>query len=366
MSMAFGLLLEKLAYGPDDIRRVLRVTDKITAREGIPTFAAAQHTAKEQTRAARRMVERAAALAPHMVELPPEAVTQATESMVGPIPRKGGRIYRMKAGRGVKFPEARALAGIFSSEPLDQKNLGAVSSVIRGHEMDELGATTRGPSIVTQGTGHGAPSVIFRESNRVATLPEDLRPAGDTMRKMRAGNEAIHLFEPFGLEYGKGRLSRHAIRRLSERLEQKGVRFHGARLGAAENAAATAEQQRQARDQLAMDHDPAAYQAGIKRRDAEHQDRTHRGYAGAREAYDAALAAATNPSEVALASDAYAAAMQSVADNASAFTEKQREQLTRLMKHHNRFREPSPVYPKEYADATIRRLLAAGVDPNDY
>ncbi len=228
MSMAFGLLLEKLAYGPEDIGRVMGAASRrklrappVVVASGAPASAYYGPPAA-QDRKMRRAAAAARASEVPLIEAAPPTVPPEVRAQFAGYDKPG---IMLAPGKYGELPMLEFMYNR-SSGRLDKANRRALSSIIRGHELDELGAAKRSPSLVTAGVGHAAPDVIFREHNRVATLPPELRPAGDVLRTMRRSTgEGDLLLGRFGITYGEGRISRHARRRLQESLERKGVRL---------------------------------------------------------------------------------------------------------------------------------------------
>lgn len=103
--------------------------------------------------------------------------------------------------------------------PRDKKMLNSIST---GHEADEA------MSPVLQGfsqMGHRNPKVILREHNKVTTLPPEHAAVRGVMQGVRqsAGESAV--LKRIGINYGEGqRLSRHAIRRLSDAIDRKATK----------------------------------------------------------------------------------------------------------------------------------------------
>lgn len=90
------------------------------------------------------------------------------------------------------------------------------NSIVRGHEWDELGAPRNNPGLRSE--GHLHPRVIFREHNRVVTLPEEYAPVRNFLTRVRSQQLKN---APAGFTYGQGpRLSRHRIRDLSNQYAQ--------------------------------------------------------------------------------------------------------------------------------------------------
>jgi len=72
--------------------------------------------------------------------------------------------------------------------------------------------------------GHDNPMVILKENNIVSSMPKEFNPVKNNFKKMRrADTTAQDLKEHLGINYGEQRYSRHAIKRMGETLERKGV-----------------------------------------------------------------------------------------------------------------------------------------------
>lgn len=112
-------------------------------------------------------------------------------------------------------------------------------AVVKGHELDELQLQT--PSHVTAAWGHMSPEVLFREHNKIVTMPPDMDPVRRTVQGMRqsSGESAVlneHL-RPFGFTFGEGdRLSPSMREAMRQHLEQAlpDVGTAGAARGAAQ------------------------------------------------------------------------------------------------------------------------------------
>jgi hypothetical protein len=72
---------------------------------------------------------------------------------------------------------------------------------------------------------HANPEVILKENNIIASMPDKFQPVKDFYGKVRNLDTTRPVLEKAlpGFQYGKQRYSRHAIKRLSEILKQKGV-----------------------------------------------------------------------------------------------------------------------------------------------
>jgi hypothetical protein len=140
------------------------------------------------------------------------------------LPRKGDFLRAME-----KHPAVRGMHGIEPQfvKPIEalKKNpeaRRALEGIVKGHELEELAKAPRGFA------GPHAAGVLPVEHNILATLPETAKPAGDFMRNLRKAVGENEIFEaatmrPGGksLVYGEGpRLSRHAVKRVGERMKQ--------------------------------------------------------------------------------------------------------------------------------------------------
>ena len=77
----------------------------------------------------------------------------------------------------------------------------------------------------TSAGAHADPEVILRESNAIATMPKEHSAVQDlysSLRQMDGSAPTLSMGIP-GFEYGKQRLSRHAIKRMRQILEEKGL-----------------------------------------------------------------------------------------------------------------------------------------------
>lgn len=140
-------------------------------------------------------------------------------------------------GRG-STKQQLALGGLrLPSGPIvpaaQQKMFHAVS---KGHELDESAVPF---ALGAKAFGHNSPDVLFREHNRLVTLPPGNEAVKGVFTRMRTAQGRNHpvghteaaLFPP-QIPYGEGpRLSRHARKRLTELVEEKAIKdSSGARL----------------------------------------------------------------------------------------------------------------------------------------
>ena len=214
---AFFNELEKIAFGWDDMNRVLRLSRAKTMR--LPS---------------RHLPVGPMALPKAMLPAQRQAITAAVGS--GQIPEAvgkqglktveqlGGKALMPKGG-GSRFLEQAGMP----KGMLVGKERKALDTLFRGHELDELalGARKFDPAYATKAT-HVSPDVVLRERNRLLTMPQEVRPAVTrAMTPLREPLEAPVLERATrtvsgkGLEYGAGpRLSRHARKRISKRMKE--------------------------------------------------------------------------------------------------------------------------------------------------
>jgi hypothetical protein len=154
------------------------------------------------------------------------AATAPLQNLVAhPSTRHTGAILR--GTRGPTLDRAIYAAGeggaIGAVPRLTPEQMKMRNAVFRGHEVDELRAGRgTGQQLSSANFMHASPDVIFKEHNRVATLPQAMQPVGQYMRNMRQAGEGNAFFGPFKKQYGVGpRLSRHARRRMTESLERR-------------------------------------------------------------------------------------------------------------------------------------------------
>lgn len=150
------------------------------------------------------------------------------------VPGKGDLIATMKSALHPKAKPGEFAGHGYSHESVNKARAAfprikpehnkMFHAIMKGHELDEISVKGR---LGTDHFGHRSPDVIFREHNRIVTLPHGHEDIQEFMRHSRhLGGESGSLF-PKGLEYGKGqRLSRHARKRLTELAEKKTISAH--------------------------------------------------------------------------------------------------------------------------------------------
>ncbi len=94
-----------------------------------------------------------------------------------------------------------------------------MDGLIKSHELAE--ATVR-PQMGFAHFGHRSPKVILQEQNAVATLPPG-STVGPAMTALRRGKES-EVLKSVGVDYGAKRYSRHAVKHLSNDIEQASLK----------------------------------------------------------------------------------------------------------------------------------------------
>ena len=114
---------------------------------------------------------------------------------------------------GPRVKKTQEAANAFSAvrEPNDRMMLDAA---IKGHELNEA---TVPPRRGFAELGHRSPEVILREHNLAATLPEG-SPVKGALKAMREHHGEAAALRGVGLEYGEGRISRHARKHFTNML----------------------------------------------------------------------------------------------------------------------------------------------------
>jgi hypothetical protein len=107
----------------------------------------------------------------------------------------------------------------------------ALNALVHAHELDEASVIAKGNKRIAFGQfGHMSPDVILREHNRIVTLPEHLKPAGQalaTVRKPLPGSLAPSALREQDMlkglvDIGQGaRLSRHARKHITNLVHQR-------------------------------------------------------------------------------------------------------------------------------------------------
>lgn len=108
-------------------------------------------------------------------------------------------------------------------EPMTREEHIFNNAMAVGHEKSERNVVRNGEyNMATSGMGHFSPKVLLREHNMNVTLPAEAGRVGQMYREMRDASGDAGMLSSLGVNYGVSpRLSRHAIKRLSEAAEAK-------------------------------------------------------------------------------------------------------------------------------------------------
>lgn len=210
--IAFSDEMEKIAFGMRQGTKVLRIVKGMqlpkASQRAVPMGLAAIPPAGPSA------ISRVASLQRAGVPSHALPTTQELRTSMKGVP--GG-------GIGSQISTGKVLPGSDQMRAMEKgvpdRNKKMLHAVLKGHELDELKTV---PSLGAEHMGHMSPAVIYRESNRVATLPKAHKPVADFMQNMRGRGFEGTLF-PSRLPYGKQRLSRHAIKRLTALQGEKTV-----------------------------------------------------------------------------------------------------------------------------------------------
>jgi hypothetical protein len=218
--------LEKTAFGPEQANKVLSIAKTLQlpkASKGLrPGLSAApnfKNTVKGVARVATPLGATRAEVVEHVAAQPGmAAVKRAGRPVI--FPGKGSTQSQFSGNitdtimRGTGGPSAPAV-------PSNQRKM--LHAVVKGHELDEIASRQ---ALGAGQFGHRSPDVLYREHNRLVTMPAGNEKVKDFMRYQRGAGEAPWLFDRVGLEYGKGpRLSRHARKRLTESAHNLTTKF---------------------------------------------------------------------------------------------------------------------------------------------
>lgn len=238
--------LEKVAYGPKDISKILRLSKRRLIHAPVRSELGQAGPTAFPTGAIREVMAsgRRAARMSKDTELYPQ-ITKELGQQANIYKQVGNRVFVPRGGKGGMGHIGRVVPDV-KKIPMTGKQRRAAESVVRGHEMDELlvGRRKGGLQSAMAEHGHMSPDVILRERNRVVTMPKDMQPVRDAFQTLRKsgprGGEAGLLeratrnthpsgrvLRP-GIQFGSGqRLSRHARKRVSALMEAQGVKERG-------------------------------------------------------------------------------------------------------------------------------------------
>ena len=232
--------LEKIAYGPAEAQKVLGLAKKIQLPKAsgrvVPTISGGPSLKKGLGEMTRQLVSAGApshaearAAAMEASQLNPATALMGKKPVI--MPGQGHLPVQMNQASMAQAIGQQFGAGSPPYVPAQQQKM--LHGILKGHELDE--ASVRG-AVGAGHLGHRSPDVLYREHNRLATMPPGHEQLQKYMQYHRGVREAPFLFDQFGLHYGQGpRLSRHARRRLTTAV--------GNRAMAIQNMAPEAQQQ---------------------------------------------------------------------------------------------------------------------------
>jgi hypothetical protein len=106
--------------------------------------------------------------------------------------------------------------------PLNNKNRLMFDAVAMGHELDELKNLKDIRHIYRLHHIHGSPKVLLKEHNKLITLPPDYKSLKTYVTNYRNAGREGDILNIGTFRYGESpRLSRHAIRRLTDIIAPK-------------------------------------------------------------------------------------------------------------------------------------------------
>lgn len=236
--------MQKIAFGSAEAKKVLSLVKARqlpkASRRLIPGLSAVQsgsQIAKDIRRSRKGMHS---ALGPELGEL--AATTVFNAQINSPMGRlsKQNPVPMVFPGRGTPTQQLNRMhhPGMVPLTHVPTKQQKMLNAVLKGHELDESSVPGR---LGAGQYGHRSPDVIFREHNRLVTLPpgnEEVQTFMKQVRNPRPNANTQTLISQMGLtvpararestlfppqiQYGEGaRLSRHARRRLTDLAEQK-------------------------------------------------------------------------------------------------------------------------------------------------
>lgn len=215
--LSFRHELTKLAFGPEQAQRVLSLAKRIQlpkASGKIQPGLSAGPGYKSLVRGAKSSANLVGMgdMAEQAVKASP--VARVLKANKGPAIFPGSGSFESQIEKG----DVGRLLGRPAHVPADQKKM--LHAVVKGHELDESSVKAR---LGAAHFGHRSPDVIYREHNRLATLPKGNEQVKGYMQHLRSQMEGPALM-PKGMTFGEGpRLSRHARRRLTDLRENQMV-----------------------------------------------------------------------------------------------------------------------------------------------
>ena len=233
--IAFHEELVKLAYGPRDIDRILRLSKQNIFKA--PTrsiFGKPALIPKGELESKERTFRYFAKILADDPEEVAKMTRWANEAAAQAKILSGKLLMPRDGGGSVGY--IRRVAPAVKDIKLTGPQRKATESIVRGHEMDER-ALTKVKGSVMGDFHHRSPEVILRERNRILTLPGGNEPVRDFFQAMRTaikrkGDSEAGLLERAtkgvsgkGIQYGEGRrLSRHARKRVTRLMEEQGLK----------------------------------------------------------------------------------------------------------------------------------------------
>lgn len=219
---AFFDELEKIAFDWRAIKRVGRLAKQRQIRVhpessfGVRGLAAMPRKDVASSMATIKQLSSRGLVPPEQLPHVGKLLRDGTGKVV--VPRRGGAIGAIS---GLDKGVDKSIKG------LTPRGRRALESTLKGHELAEL-ASKRSGRHFKAAFGHVTPQPILKEHNMVTTLPRGTRRAGGVHRKLRklSGEDVIleqatRGVSGKGMTFGKGpRLSRHARKRVSQRMEE--------------------------------------------------------------------------------------------------------------------------------------------------
>lgn len=227
--------LTKLGFGPEDAHQVLQaVKQRTLPRRMMEEIQMAHLPSYFSEREARKQFRNAAGPATSRGPAASVRDAKAYNPYVTPEHLAMERKHTPPAGI-FSIPRGDATSLLRrSGAPLPEFTPGQrkmLDAVAKGHELDEL--QLRHVSPMTYTWGHVSPEVLFREHNKIVTMPPDMDPVRRATQGLRqATGEAEVLrdaLQDFGFTFGEGeRLSPAMRKAMTAHLEsQYPSRFAG-------------------------------------------------------------------------------------------------------------------------------------------
>jgi len=213
--------MEKIAFNETQAAKVMGLAKRIQ----LPKASKAVRSSLSGSPGFKSLTGDALGAAKKLGANTPELKSQVHEA----ISSSPGSAITKQVGKTIFPGHTGHVAKLVGAKGLDGKQQKMLHGVLKGHELDE--ATVKG-GLGAAHLGHRSPDVIFREHNRLATMPKGYEPVRKSMQSAREGRESTFLF-PKGTTYGEGpRFSRHARKRLGELAEKKTISAYQAATGA--------------------------------------------------------------------------------------------------------------------------------------